>query len=108
MNSVDKVKNLCRENKVAISKLERDLGFANGYISQLRKGVFPTDRAVAIANYFNVPLGYITGESEQKEKPTESKLGELIPGYDSLSEENKVRAREYIEMLLMRQQIESP
>lgn len=104
MTSVEKVKALCKENRIPVSKLERDLGFANGYISQLRKGVFPTDRAVAIARYFNVPTEYLTGESEQKEKPTETNLDELLPGFDDLSEENKVKAREYVEMLLRFQQ----
>lgn len=44
MNSVENVKAICKERKIPISKLEKDLGFANGYISQLRKGVFPYDR----------------------------------------------------------------
>ena len=39
MNSVEKVKAICKERKIAISKLEKDLGFSNGYIGQLRKGV---------------------------------------------------------------------
>ena len=35
MNSVERVKALCKERHIAISKLERDLGYANGYIGQL-------------------------------------------------------------------------
>ena len=46
MNSVDRVKKICKDRKIPISRLERDLGFSNGYISQLRKGVFPEDRIV--------------------------------------------------------------
>lgn len=59
MNSVELVKKLCKERKIPISKLERDLGYSNGYIGQLRKGVFPTDRLVQIANYLSVPVGYL-------------------------------------------------
>ena len=77
MTSVDVVKAMCKEHRVPIYKLEKDLGFANGYISQLRKGVFPTDRAILIARYFNVPLEYITGESEQEEKPLTDEGEEL-------------------------------
>ena len=55
MNAVDRVKAICKERKIPISKLERDLGFANGYIGQLRKGVFPADRLMAIAEYFPYP-----------------------------------------------------
>ena len=56
MNQVENVKQICKEKGVAISKLEKECGFSNGYISQLRKGVFPTDRLIKIAKYLNVPL----------------------------------------------------
>lgn len=62
MTSVDKVKSLCKERKIPISRLEKDLGYGNGYIGQLRKGTFPNDRLVEIANYLNVPTSYLTGE----------------------------------------------
>ncbi len=71
MNSVEKVKAICKERKIPISRLEKDLGYANGYIGQLRKGTFPDDRLVEIANYLNVATAYLTGE-EQKENPTVS------------------------------------
>lgn len=64
MNSVERVKALCKERKIAISKLERDLGFSNGYIGQLRKGVFPADRLDAIANYFGVSTDYLLGKEK--------------------------------------------
>lgn len=59
MNSVERVKSLCKERKIPISKLEKDLGFSNGYISQLRKGVFPADRLAQIANYLDVTTDFI-------------------------------------------------
>ena len=66
MNSVERVKKLCKENKIPISKLERDLGFSNGYIGQLRKGVFPDDRLAKIAEYFGVSVDYLmTGEEKE-------------------------------------------
>lgn len=72
MNSVERVKELCKERKIPISKLEKDLGFSNGYIGQLRKGVFPSDRLILIADYLKVSADYLmTGESpaEKKEAP---------------------------------------
>lgn len=64
MNSVERVKKICKERKIAISKLERDLGYANGYVGQLRKGVFPADRLQEIANYLDVTAEYLlTGEN---------------------------------------------
>ena len=70
MNSVERGKAICKERKIAISKLEKDLGFSNGYIGQLRKGVFPADRLMAIADYFELSVDYLaTGEEAEKEKP---------------------------------------
>ena len=38
MNQVEKVKELCKERKISLHKLEMDCGFSNGYIGQLKKG----------------------------------------------------------------------
>ena len=76
MNSVERVKAICKERKIAISKLEKDCGFANGYIGQLRKGTFPADRLSTIAAYLSVSPEYLlTGaEEETKKSPTEQTL----------------------------------
>ena len=66
MNGVERVKAICKERKIPISKLEKDLGYANGYIGQLRKGVFPSDRLMEIAEYLSVSHTYIlTGEETE-------------------------------------------
>lgn len=59
MTAVQRVKDICKERKIAISKLESDCGFANGYISQLRKGTFPNDRLIKISEYLNVSMDYL-------------------------------------------------
>ena len=63
MNDVEKVKQICKERKIAISKLEKDLGFANGYIGQLKKGYFPSDRAKKISSYLGIDLNGTEGEN---------------------------------------------
>ena len=65
MNSVDRVKKICKDRKIPISRLERDLGFSNGYISQLRNGVFPADRLALISEYLQVSADFLmTGTDE--------------------------------------------
>lgn len=65
MNSVERVKTICKDRKIPISKLERDLGYSNGYIGQLRKGTFPNDRLKEIAEYLEVSIEYLmTGEDK--------------------------------------------
>ena len=66
MNSVERVKTICKDRKIPISKLERDLGYSNGYIGQLRKGTFPNDRLKEIAEYLEVSLDYLmTGKEKE-------------------------------------------
>ena len=74
MNSVERVKALCKERKIPISKLEKDLGFSNGYIGQLRKGVFPSDRLIVIASYLDVSPEYIMTGSENKKSKGDTAL----------------------------------
>lgn len=64
MTQVERVKEICKKRGISIHKLEMACGFANGYISQLKKGVFPMDRAAKIANYFNVSLDYLMGKTD--------------------------------------------
>lgn len=66
MNSVELVKSICKERRIPISKLEKDLGYANGYIGQLRKGTFPANRLSEIAQYLSVSVGYLLGEETDK------------------------------------------
>lgn len=91
MNSVERVKEICKERKIPISRLEKDLGFANGYISQLRKGSFPDDRLLLISNYLGVTPNYLTTGVEREETKKEPDAGsvELNPDYFKLSAENK-------------------
>ena len=66
MNSVERVKTICKERKIPISKVERDLGYANGYIGQLKKGVFPADRLQDIAEYLGVSSEYLLNGDEKE------------------------------------------
>ena len=79
MNSVERVKSICKARKIPISRLEKDLGYANGYIGQLRKGSFPDNRLVEIAAYLNLSVSELTGEPEQKEAPPAIESGERSP-----------------------------
>lgn len=69
MNSVERVKAICKERKIPTSKIERDLGYANGYIGQLKKGVFPADRLQDIAEYLGVSSEYLlNGDEKESDK----------------------------------------
>jgi len=77
MNSVERVKAICKERKIPIARLERDLGFANAYIAQLRKGEFPGERLHSIADYLGVSVDYLLYGEERKKEPAAPKGSEL-------------------------------
>lgn len=52
----EKIKLICKSKKVTISQLERDLGFAKGYISKLNNSSPSFERVQKIADYLNVSI----------------------------------------------------
>ena len=70
MNSVELIRKICKERKIPISKLERDLGYGNGYIGQLKKGTIPSNRAIEIAQYLSIDLSYLLSGKEPEKKET--------------------------------------
>ena len=95
MNAVETVKAICKERKIPISKLEKDLGFGNGYISQLKKGTFPDDRLYKIADYLGIdPRLLSSGETEDNKKTAiehddgyQRKRAKVMSLFDDLTEE---------------------
>ena len=89
MTTVDRIKMICKERKIPISKLEKDCAFANGYIGQLKKGTVPDDRLRIISDY----LGISAEELSTGEKPEipgfEPEHLELIELYSKLKTEQK-------------------
>lgn len=77
MTTVERVKAICKERTIPISKLEKDLGFSNGYVSQLRKGVFPDKRLYAIADYLKVSPDYLLSGEERVSEEEDKDVMEL-------------------------------
>lgn len=83
---LDKIKALCKEKKTSISKLEKQLGFGNGVIGRWDKSVPSYERLAAVANALDVPVAYLTGETEdpsagiKKERPADGEA----PDQDTL------------------------
>ena len=61
MIGVEYVRHVCEEKGVKIAKLERDLGFGNGYLNPKRRRFIPFERAEKIAKYLDADLEKIVG-----------------------------------------------
>lgn len=69
-NSVQLVRDLCKERNIPIAKLEKDCGFSNGYLNPKKMAKIPYDRAVVIAEYLGVSANLILTGEENKKAPT--------------------------------------
>lgn len=68
MTAVDRIKRICKERKIPISRLERECGFSNAYIRGLKEGKMPADRLYKVAEFLNVSPEYLlTGQDAPKE-----------------------------------------
>lgn len=61
MNAVELVKQICKDRKISIAKLERDCDFSNGYISKMKKEHFPVDKAQRISQYLGIDIDALIG-----------------------------------------------
>jgi len=66
MNTIEKIRNICKEKGIAVSKVERDLGFSNGYINSQKKGRIQFERLVKISGYLRVPMDELVGDDDDE------------------------------------------
>ena len=102
-NSVEFVRNLCRQRGIAISQLEKDCGFSNGYLNPKKMSKLPYDRALLIAKYLHVtPEEVLTGQL-----PKEVEAGEILDQvdiafygeYKELTEDDKETVRDMVRVM---------
>lgn len=55
MNISERIRELCKERGITVAKLEKDCGFANGYIARIKEMTVPADRLHRIEEYFDLP-----------------------------------------------------
>ena len=88
---IETIDRLCEERGIKGSKLCDDLGISRSTLTELRKGRAKSlniKKATLIANYFDMPLAYLLGETtdttppQTQKAPTLSKKDELLDDDD--------------------------
>lgn len=51
-----RIKELCKQNKISVNKLEQDLGFSKGYVCKLNVSSPSVENAKKIADYLKVDI----------------------------------------------------
>lgn len=65
MSTYETIKSLCKQHSIAVTALEKELGFGRGSIGKLRNSKTSAERLQKIADYFNVSTEYLlTGTDE--------------------------------------------
>ena len=56
MTGVEYVRQFCKDNGIPISRVEKDLGFGNGYFNPKKLKKIPMEKAIMIADYLHCSL----------------------------------------------------
>lgn len=59
MSTYEIIRSLCKEHDIAMTALERELGFGRGSIGKMKNGGTSAERLRKIADYFNVSIEYL-------------------------------------------------
>lgn len=96
------IRTAAKAQHTSIAQIEKSVGFANGTIGKWAKAPKspPYAKLTAVATTLGVPVTELTGETAPAAKKEPAPLDELLPGYALLNEENKLKAQEYIALLL--------
>jgi len=66
MTSVEYVRMICKERGIAVSKLESDLGFGNGYLNPKKLKKLPLEKAMDISEYLKIDVFTLIDDEDTK------------------------------------------
>lgn len=65
MTIKERLEELCDGKEIALSKVEKDLGFSSGYLSKINDHAISSEKLRKVAEYFGVTMDYLyTGKND--------------------------------------------
>lgn len=102
-NSVEYVRQLCRQKGIPVSQLEKECGFSNGYLNPKKMTKLPYDRACTIAEYLCVtPQQILTGEEPRQPDVLDQVDIAFYGDFRELDEEQKNAVRDMVRIMRQR------
>lgn len=101
MTIIERIREICKERKLPVSKLEKELGYGNGYLNPKKISAIPSDRLVEIANYLNIPVSEITVgiiKNPAAKTGNGAKIGKLF----SLDDEGRRLFESFLELAIVK------
>lgn len=65
MLTYERIRNLCKEHKITITGLEKELGFARGSLCKVNTNKPSSERVQKIADYFNISIDELNGQNNK-------------------------------------------
>lgn len=98
MDFYNNLQSICKSKGTTLTKVLEECGLSKSYVTHWKKGVKPTfEQMITVAHQLNISLDTIAG-IENMAFNIENQI--LINKYSSLTEENKTRILERIDILL--------
>lgn len=63
--TIERIREICKERGIAISSLEKALGYSNGYLNPKKAKDVSGSRLVEIAEYLGVSVSRLLGEEDR-------------------------------------------
>lgn len=67
MSTYEIIQKLCKEHGIALTALEKELGFGRGSLGKLKNGGTSAARLQKVADYFGVSINYLISGKDKKE-----------------------------------------
>lgn len=97
MTVLERIKHLCHEYNITPAYIERELGFANGYIGKIKDETVTYARLQKIADLLRVTPQYLfTGDTTRTKLLREDEQ-DLLAAYNKLNLHARMKALENIE-----------
>ena len=84
MTTYEIIKELCNERGIAVTALEKELGFGRGSIGKLRNGSTTIERLQKIADFFNVSIEYLNSGTTSEPSLTSKDERDIAQDLDNI------------------------
>lgn len=88
----NRLKELCKNKGTSVTAMSKELGLSSGNVTNWKNGRLPkTAIMIQIANYLNVSVDYLMGETEEQKKPLVNNDEELTDYLQELKDREEMR-----------------